>query len=74
MNHMLRSTSLVAVALGSATVLALLSASPLQAQEPSQGVRIGLTYSAGTRPGLYVLPLRGANADSIRAIITRDTL
>ncbi len=47
-------------------------ARPLAAQEPSQGVRIGLTYSAGTRPGLYVLPLRGTNADSIRAILTRD--
>jgi TolB protein len=50
----------------------LLAAAPLSAQEPSQGVRIGLTYAPGTRPGLYVLPLRGANADSIRAIITRD--
>lgn len=72
MNHMLRTTSALAVALGSATALSLLLVSPVQAQEPSQGVRIGLTYSAGTRPGLYVLPLRGANADSIRAIITRD--
>lgn len=43
-----------------------------QQQPPPQGVRIGLTYTPGTRPGLYVLPLRGANADSIRAIITRD--
>jgi TolB protein len=37
-----------------------------------QGVRIGLTYTTGTRPGLYVLPMRGERADSIRAIITRD--
>lgn len=51
---------------------AALLASALPAQQPGQGVRIGLTYTAGTRPGLYVLPLRGANADSIRAIITRD--
>lgn len=43
-----------------------------QSQEPAQGVRIGLMYSAGTRPGLYVLPMRGQQADSIRAIITRD--
>lgn len=42
-----------------------------QAQE-QQGVRIGLTYAAGTRPGLYVLPMRGTHVDSIRAIITRD--
>jgi hypothetical protein len=57
--------------LGLATVAALLPA-PIRAQEPAQGVRIGLTYAPGTRPGLYVLPLRGPHADSIRAIITRD--
>ena len=57
--------------LGLATVAALLPA-PRRAQEPAQGVRIGLTYAPGTRPGLYVLPLRGPHADSIRAIITRD--
>jgi TolB protein len=37
-----------------------------------QGVRIGLTYTAGTRPGVYVLPMAGEDADSIRAVITRD--
>lgn len=51
---------------------ALLVAPALSAQEPSQGVRIGLTYSAGTRPGLYVLPMRGRYADSVRAILARD--
>jgi len=51
---------------------ALLFAPALAAQEPSQGVRIGLTYSAGTRPGLYVLPMRGRYADSVRAILSRD--
>lgn len=45
---------------------------PVAAQEGAQGVRIGLTYSAGTRPGLYVLPMHGAYADSIRAILARD--
>jgi hypothetical protein len=35
-------------------------------------VRIGLTYTAGTRPGLYILPMRGAYGDSIRAILARD--
>lgn len=44
-------------------------APPVGAQE---GVRIGLTYSAGTRPGLYVLPMSGGHADSIRTIIARD--
>ena len=47
-------------------------APPLNAQEPAQGVRIGLTYRAGSRPGLYVLPMRGTYADSIRAILARD--
>lgn len=52
----------------------LLPASVALAQDPvpSQGVRIGLTYSSGTRPGLYILPFRGPNADSVRAIIARD--
>lgn len=52
--------------------VACLTARSARAQEPQQGVRIGLTYAPGTRPGLYVLPLRGPHADSIRAIITRD--
>ena len=53
-------------------LVASLVAAPLSAQEPSQGVRIGLTYAPGTRPGLYVLRLNGPHADSIRAIIARD--
>ncbi|HET7458227.1 MAG TPA: hypothetical protein VFJ74_11295 [Gemmatimonadaceae bacterium] len=36
------------------------------------GVRIGLTYSPGTRPGVAVLPVAGTNGDSIRAMIERD--
>lgn len=44
----------------------------LAAQEPAPGVRIGLTYAPGTRPGVYVLPVRGPGADSVRAIIARD--
>lgn len=51
--------------------LALCAYAPaLAAQEP--GVRIGLTYSAGTRPGVYLLPMRGPLGDSVRAIIGRD--
>lgn len=45
---------------------------PAQDTAAVQGVRIGLTYTAGTRPGVYVLPMAGADADSIRAVITRD--
>lgn len=42
----------------------------LGAQEP--GVRIGLTYTAGTRPGVYLLPVIGPHSDSIRAMMARD--
>jgi TolB protein len=53
-------------------IAALVTAPALLAQEPAQGVRIGLTYSSGTRPGVYVLPMRGTYADSIRGILVRD--
>jgi TolB protein len=42
------------------------------AQDSSLTVRIGLTYAPGTKPGVLVLPVNGANGDSVRAIIQRD--
>ena len=57
------------------SVLALsgATASSSAAQDTTQrGVRIGLTYEAGSKPGVMVLPIRGAAGDSIRAIIERD--
>ncbi len=36
------------------------------------GVRIGLVYAPGTRPGVLVLPVEGTAGDSIRAILQRD--
>jgi len=48
------------------------SAAPLRAQDTTGGVSVRLTYAAGTRPGVIVLPVRGANGDSIRAILSRD--
>jgi TolB protein len=51
--------------------LFLISA-PLVAQDTTRGVRIGLTYDPGSKPGVVVLPGKGAGADSIRAIIQRD--
>jgi TolB protein len=54
-------------------VAALLVAVPLAAQDTtSRGVRIGLTYDPGTKPGVVVLPVSGASGDSIRAIVQRD--
>lgn len=52
---------------------ALLVAAPLVAQDTtSRGVRIGLTYDPGSKPGIVVLPVTGARGDSVRAIIQRD--
>src|SRR5881628_2291200 len=48
---------------------------PSDAQDSSvidRGVRIGITYRAGVRPGLVMLPGRSATLDSARAIIARD--
>jgi TolB protein len=39
---------------------------------PTGGVRVGLTYQAGTKPVVLVLPVRGANGDSVRAMLQRD--
>ena len=48
-----------------------LAAAPLAAQDPiDRGVRVGITYTAGTRPRLVILP--GAGLDSVRAILQRD--
>ena len=58
--------------LGSLTALVI--AVPLGAQDTTvqRGVRIGLTYQPGTRPGVVVLPVNGSNGDSVRAILQRD--
>ena len=50
----------------------LLLSAPLVAQDTTKGVRIGLTYDPGSRPGVVILPGRGVGADSIRAIVQRD--
>ncbi len=48
-------------------------ATPLLAQDSTmKGVRVTLTYDPGVRPGVVVLPVAGANGDSIRAILQRD--
>src|SRR5215207_4909264 len=55
------------------TLGGLLAASTLAAQDTSrveQGVRIGVDYSPGVRPGLVVVP--GIGLDSVRAIVRRD--
>ena len=55
-----------------AAVLAL-TALPVLAQDPpqrQQGVRLGLMYQPGVKPGVVVLPIRGG--DSVRAMVQRD--
>lgn len=49
--------------------LLMVIASPALAQD-TLGVRLGITYTAGTRPGLVILP--SAGLDSVRAILARD--
>jgi TolB protein len=54
-------------------VMACAVSTAARAQDSTQrGVRIGLTYQAGTKPGVVVLPVRGAWGDSIQAILARD--
>ncbi|HEX2779392.1 MAG TPA: hypothetical protein VHM30_07825, partial [Gemmatimonadaceae bacterium] len=63
----LRTALLVALALSGA-----LSTARAQDTTSHRGVRIGLSYALGARPGVYIAPVRGANGDSIRAILQRD--
>lgn len=52
---------------------AVVVAAPLHAQvDSSRGVRIGLTYTPGTKPGVLVLPVNGELGDSVRAMLQRD--
>lgn len=43
-----------------------------QQQDTTRGVRIGLTYQPGTKPGVVVFPVSGAGGDSLQAIVQRD--
>src|SRR6476661_10101732 len=60
--------AMVALALGVALPVTL------QAQDTTTtpGVRLGLTYTAGTKPGVIVLPIMDDYNDSLRTIIQRD--
>src|SRR5216117_4020545 len=56
----------------------LLTAQPLNrlsAQDTSaidRGVRIGIIYRPGVRPGLVMLPRTGMGLDSVRGMVARD--
>lgn len=54
---------------------AVLEAGRLSAQDTSaidRGVRIGIVYRPGVRPGMVILPERSTVLDSLRVILTRD--
>lgn len=65
-----RGAMVVAVILLPAYPLARLSAQDSSAID--RGVRIGITYRPGVRPGMVVLPERSTAMDSVRTILTRD--
>src|SRR5215218_3802321 len=60
----------VAVAL--AATLMISRGASAQDGQPPPGVRLGLSYAVGTKPGILVLPLEGDSDDSVRTIIQRD--
>ncbi len=52
------------------TSLRMVTAAAQDTSQVREGVRIGVTYERGVRPGLVVLP--GPGLDSVRAIVRRD--
>ena len=61
------------LATGLAALAPLALARTAQAQDTTkayEGVRVGINYTPGARPGLVVIP--GAGLDSVRAIVRRD--
>ena len=56
------------------SVVCLLPSAVLLSQDTAtvKGVRIGLTYAPGTRPGVLITPVSGPNADSVRQMLARD--
>ncbi len=55
-----------------AALLPAVSVARAQDPQPPEGVRLALTYTPGTRPAVLVLPVEGAEGDSVRAILQRD--
>jgi TolB protein len=59
-------------AAAAAAALTLAARPALAQQDTTRGVRIGLTYQPGTKPGVVVLPIAGPGGDSVQAILQRD--
>jgi TolB protein len=64
----LRCVSLIAI------VCSFAAATSVRAQDTTTtpGVRLGLNYAAGTKPGVIVLPVQDDDNDSLRIIVQRD--
>ena len=60
-----------AAAVLTSTLLLSISAAG-QGTPASPGVRLGLNYAVGSKPGVLVLPMVGDDADSVRTILQRD--
>ena len=55
-----------------AACLAVSARATAQQQDTTRGVRIGLTYQPGTKPGVVVFPVSGPGGDSLQVIVARD--
>ncbi|MFI5256218.1 MAG: hypothetical protein ACHQRK_03085 [Gemmatimonadales bacterium] len=53
-------------------LLAVMPMSLIAQDTTSRGVRIGLSYDPGSKPGIVLMPVAGAGGDSIAAILARD--
>lgn len=61
-----------ALGVGALSLLFLGGAVAASAQDTPRGVRIGLSYGAGVKPGVIVMPVEPLPGDSIRTIVQRD--
>jgi TolB protein len=53
--------------------LSLITLAPVaKAQDPARGVSLGLSYRAGQKSSLLVLPVDGPAGDSVTTILARD--
>ncbi|HEX8850102.1 MAG TPA: hypothetical protein VF761_11265 [Gemmatimonadaceae bacterium] len=66
-----RASALLAL-IATAALFAVPSRGRAQDTTSKRGVRIGLSYALGARPGVYIAPVNGVTGDSIRAILQRD--
>ena len=69
--QMLAVRSVVALVCAGAT-LAFAAPCALAQSDSTRGVRIGLRYDPGTKPGVVVMQVTGETGDSIRTILQRD--